>query len=45
MNLGDGDSSSEDETVNGLLWECPESFRGNYGEDINNFIEKNSSCL
>ena len=40
MILDDDSSSSDDETVNGLLWEYPEPFRGNNGEDVYDFIEK-----
>ena len=40
MNYDDEDSSSEDETGNGLIWEYPEPFKGNTGEDIYDFIEK-----
>ena len=40
MILDDDSSSSDDETVNGLLWEYPELFRGNNGEDVYDFIEK-----
>ena len=36
----DDSSSSDDETVNGLLWEYPEPFQGNIGEDIYDFIKK-----
>ena len=39
MSLDD-DSSSDEETVNGLHWEYPEPFRGNHGEDVYDFIEK-----
>ena len=36
----DDSSSSDDETVDGLLWEYPEPFQGNIGDDIYDFIEK-----
>ena len=39
MNLDD-DSSSETETVHGLLWEYPEPFKGEFGENVHDFIEK-----
>ena len=39
MSLDD-DSSSDEETINGLHWEYPEPFRGNHGEDVYDFIEK-----
>ena len=39
MNLDD-DSSSEAETVNGLFWDYPEQFKGEFGENVHDFIEK-----
>ena len=40
MILDDESSTSESKSVNGLLWEHPEPFKGNYGDNIHDFIEK-----
>ena len=40
MILDDESSSSESETADGLLWEYPEPFKANYGDNVQKFIEK-----
>ena len=40
MNLDEDDRSSEAETVNGLFWDYPEQFKGEFGENVHDFIEK-----
>ena len=45
MILDDESSFSDSETTDGLLLEYPEPFKGNYGDNVHDFIEKVESAL
>ena len=40
MNLDEDDSSSEAEGINGLPCEYPEPFKGEFRDNVHDFIEK-----